>query len=133
MTSELQRDIAEIEAALEKVHSYQREDWKRLEAAWQRLKPRLADQSSAVASTASSPDREQVGRLISLASEESIEARERILLARIAELEADTGRYRWLREQGDYGCTEKDGYGGQRLMTGEQLDAAIDAAREAKP
>jgi len=50
-------------------------------------------------------------------------------LARIAELEADAGRYRWLREQGDYGCTEKDGYGGQRLMTGEQLDAAIDAAR----
>ena len=50
-------------------------------------------------------------------------------LARIAELEADAARYRWLREQGDYGCTEKDGYGGQRLMTGEQLDAAIDAAR----
>lgn len=41
MTSELQRDIAEIEAALEKAHSYQREDWKRREAAWQRLKARL--------------------------------------------------------------------------------------------
>ena len=54
-------------------------------------------------------------------------------LARIVELEADAARYRWLWEQGDYGCTEKDGYGGQRLLTGEQLDAAIDAAREAKP
>lgn len=39
--SDLQRDIAEIEAALEKVHIYQREDCKRLEAAWQRLKLRL--------------------------------------------------------------------------------------------
>ncbi len=40
--NDIQRDIAEIEAALEKVYSYQREDWKRLEAAWQRIRAMLA-------------------------------------------------------------------------------------------
>lgn len=42
---------------------------------------------------------------------------------------ADAERYRWLREHGDRGCTEKDGYGGQTLRMGDDLDAAIDAAR----
>ena len=40
----------------------------------------------------------------------------------------DAERYRWLREHGDEGCTQKDGYGGQELRRGERLDAAIDAA-----
>lgn len=40
----------------------------------------------------------------------------------------DAERYRWLRERGDGGCTEKDGYGGQTLRMGKRLDAAIDAA-----
>ena len=47
--SDLQRDIAEIEAALEKVHIYQREDCKRLEAAWQRLRARLTPDQERVA------------------------------------------------------------------------------------
>lgn len=41
----------------------------------------------------------------------------------------DAERYRHLREHGDTGCTEKDGFGGQTLMMGDALDAAIDAAR----
>ena len=40
----------------------------------------------------------------------------------------DAERYRWLREHGDESCTQKDGYGGQELRTGERLDSAIDAA-----
>ncbi len=40
----------------------------------------------------------------------------------------DAERYRWLREQGDGRCTEKDGYGGQTLKMGDCLDAAVDAA-----
>ena len=47
--SDLQRDIAEIEAALEKVHIYQREDWKRREAAWQRLRASLEQAPTAAA------------------------------------------------------------------------------------
>ena len=42
---------------------------------------------------------------------------------------ADAERYRWLREHGDTRCTEKDGYGGRTLLMGDDLDAAIDAAR----
>ena len=44
-------------------------------------------------------------------------------------LRADAERYRWLRDHGDSGCTQKDGYGGYELRMGEELDAAIDAAR----
>lgn len=44
-------------------------------------------------------------------------------------LRADAERYRWLREHGETGCTEKDGYGGRALQMGADLDAAIDAAR----
>lgn len=47
-------------------------------------------------------------------------------------LRADAERYRWLRDHGDRGCTEKDGYGGQTLLMGQDLDAAIDAALAAK-
>ena len=39
-------------------------------------------------------------------------------------------RYRHLREHGDTGCTEKDGYGGQTLKTGEDLDVAVDKVRK---
>jgi hypothetical protein len=42
-------------------------------------------------------------------------------------------RYRWLREHGDNHCTEKDGYGGQTLMVGDCLDAAVDAAMAPRP
>lgn len=51
------------------------------------------------------------------------------LAAEVEALRADAERYRWLREHGDAGCTEKDGYGGQTLRMGEWLDAAIDAAK----
>jgi hypothetical protein len=52
------------------------------------------------------------------------------------ELIAMARRYQWLRScRGDsfYSCHEKDGYGGQVLMYGVDLDAAIDAAMEQKP
>jgi hypothetical protein len=42
---------------------------------------------------------------------------------------ADAGRYRWLRSargENFWHCHEKDGYGGQILMYGVDLDAAID-------
>lgn len=65
-----------------------------------------------------------------------VEARERILLARIAELEADAERYRWLR---DHGRTEdlefdEDAWESAHKALGwtrsaEEIDAAIDAAR----
>ena len=48
--------------------------------------------------------------------------------ARAELAEKDAERYRWLREQGDSRCTEKDGYGGQSLKMGDCLDAAVDAA-----
>ncbi len=48
-------------------------------------------------------------------------------LAEVEALRADAGRYRYLREHGDAGCTEKDGYGGQQLRMGEDLDARVDA------
>lgn len=53
------------------------------------------------------------------------EARERILLARIAELEADAERYRWLSKQHNGPWLTEDG-------EFDTLDAAIDAARGAK-
>lgn len=70
------------------------------------------------------------GRLISLASEESVEARERILLARIAELEADAERL----DSGRIMFTTRDVYGEPARVTfaGVDLRAAIDAARGAK-
>jgi hypothetical protein len=52
------------------------------------------------------------------------------------ELIAMARRYQWLRSCRDdsfYSCHEKDGYGGQVLMYGVDLDAAIDAAMEQKP
>jgi hypothetical protein len=40
-------------------------------------------------------------------------------------------RYRWLRENAyEWYLYEKDGYGGQQLLTGVALDAAIDKAME---
>jgi hypothetical protein len=42
----------------------------------------------------------------------------------------DAERYRWLRKHGDELCTEKDGYGGSQLKTGDMLDSAIDAAMQ---
>jgi len=76
----------------------------------------------------------------SLATEASVYARERILLARIAELEADAERYRWLAAKAQKD-TAYDRYGnGAHWSIGffapdgrRALDAAIDAAREAKP
>ena len=73
-------------------------------------------------------------------TKESVEARERILLDRIAELEADAERYRWLAAKASKD-TAYDRYGnGARWSIGffapdgrHALDAAIDAAREAKP
>lgn len=46
-------------------------------------------------------------------------------------LRADVERYRWLRSHPDgfWSCHEKDGYGGDVLKYGGDLDAAIDAAR----
>lgn len=53
------------------------------------------------------------------------------------ELIAMARRYQWLRSCRDdsfYRCHEKDGYGGQVLKYGVDLDAAIDAAmQEQKP
>ena len=43
----------------------------------------------------------------------------------------DAERYRILREHGDFSCNEKDGFGGTTLMTGSDLDAAVDAQIEA--
>ncbi len=39
-------------------------------------------------------------------------------------------RYRYLRAYGDAGCTEKDGYGGSQLLTGQRLDDVIDKQLE---
>ena len=72
--------------------------------------------------------------------ERLLEAREHILLARIAELEADAERYRWLAAKASKD-TAYDRYGnGAHWSIGffapdgrRALDAAIDAAREAKP
>jgi hypothetical protein len=50
------------------------------------------------------------------------------LRAEVEALRKDAERYKWLRDHGDTGCTEKDGYGGQTLRMDERLDAAIDAA-----
>jgi hypothetical protein len=44
----------------------------------------------------------------------------------------NAARYLWLREHGDTNCTEKDGYGGQTLKTGEDLDTSVDKAMSAK-
>lgn len=57
--------------------------------------------------------------------------RERILLARIAELEADAARL----DSGRIMFTTRDVYGEPARVTfaGVDLRAAIDAAREAKP
>lgn len=67
------------------------------------------------------------------------EARERILLDRIAELETDAERYRWLRTRneaikgidppGPYVVEDDDGE--THYPGGAELDAAIDAARKA--
>lgn len=52
------------------------------------------------------------------------------LRAEVERLRADAERYRWLRENGsDSRVTEKDGYGGYRLMYFGDLDDAVDAAR----
>lgn len=61
----------------------------------------------------------------------SVEARERILQARIAELEADAARL----DSGRIMFTTRDVYGEPARVTfaGVDLRAAIDAAREAKP
>lgn len=61
----------------------------------------------------------------------SVEARERILLARIEELEADAARL----DSGRIMFTTRDVYGEPARVTfaGVDLRAAIDAAREAKP
>ncbi len=50
------------------------------------------------------------------------------LRAEVEALRANDRRYRHLREHGDAGCTEKDGYGGQQLRMGKDLDAHVDAA-----
>jgi hypothetical protein len=50
------------------------------------------------------------------------------LRAEVEALRANDRRYRHLREHGDAGCTEKDGYGGQQLRVGADLDAHVDAA-----
>ena len=82
------------------------------------------------------------GRLISLASEESIEARERILLARIAELESDAERLDYI-ERTFAGCTTQDRYLPIRMIWGKGCNGrtlreacdkymARDAARGAK-
>lgn len=79
------------------------------------------------------------GRAHAAFTMESVEARERILLARIAELEADAERYRWLRT-----ATYLDGEtlavfvideaseiaNKGEWLSDEQLDDAIDAARK---
>lgn len=52
-------------------------------------------------------------------------------LAALRAHDRDGERYRWLRyarDGGFWSCHEKDGYGGQVLMSGPDLDAAIDAA-----
>ena len=80
------------------------------------------------------------GRAHAAYTPESVEARERILLDRIAELEADAERYRWLAAKASKD-TAYDRYGnGAHWSIGffapdgrRALDAAIDAAREAKP
>lgn len=74
------------------------------------------------------------------AIDDAREARERILLDRIAELEADAERYRWIAAKASKD-TAYDRYGnGAHWSIGffapdgrRALDAAIDAAREAKP
>lgn len=78
---------------------------------------------------------------------EEVEARERILLARVAELEADAERYRWLRRKvciiAKPGFMSGDSYAAFEFLdfplpthvapcAGIELDAAIDAARNAK-
>ena len=55
------------------------------------------------------------------------------LRAELDALRRDAERYRHLREHGDIGCTEKDGYGGQTLRMGEDLDAVVDAAMKEAP
>lgn len=74
------------------------------------------------------------GRAHAAYTPDSVEARERILLARIAELEADAERYRWLRseETGDWEVQSLIlplGAGQYTILEGGELDAAIDAAR----
>lgn len=58
----------------------------------------------------------------------ALEAERDRLLAEVEGLRRDAERYRWLRDNGDWRCTEKDGYGGQTLMMGDRLDAAVEAA-----
>ena len=68
--------------------------------------------------------------MVEVAKVADVEARERILMALIAELEADAERYRWLRSRVPGGA--------YRIMGviysegGAGVDAAIDAARGAK-
>lgn len=56
--SDLQRDIAEVDFLVAEFAGIE------ITAAWQRLRARLAEQSSAVASVASSPDLERVADAI---------------------------------------------------------------------
>jgi hypothetical protein len=51
---------------------------------------------------------------------------------KIAALQTDAKRYRWLRSYNAFAVTEKDGEGGYTLMGDEYLDAAIDDAMEKK-
>ena len=86
------------------------------------------------------------GRAHAAYTPESVEARERILLDRIAELEADAERYRWLRRKvciiAKPGFMSGDSYAVFEFLdlpfptyvapcADIELDAAIDAARGA--
>ena len=54
----------------------------------------------------------------------------RSLVEQIAAMRADAGRYRWLRNESDCPISVVDGDGD--MLVGDDLDAAIDAAKEAK-
>lgn len=61
---------------------------------------------------------------------EQVAARDAQWQARVAELERDTARYRWLRDKGRYNdfSVEQEKPGWVTTHTASTLDAAIDAA-----
>ena len=63
---------------------------------------------------------------------EAFEAYTAPLLARIAELEADAKRYRWLRDASHWPAVFAS-HDAPEPITGKELDAAIDAAMKEQP
>ena len=114
--AKLRARIAELEAQVAAQHDAMRTEWKDLLARAERAEAALR----------------QLGKHPESCGDDCVSELARLdLLAERDALRADVERYRWLRSHSDgfWSCHEKDGYGGDVLKYGGDLDAAIDAAR----